>query len=172
MVGQFNDVSSVAIDPAHPSTVYAALEDYDENSDSFPSRLFKSTDGGETWSGGASSIPETVTSLLVDPTSAIYASYYVGYFADSGGVLKSTDGGASWTAVNTGFPSNTPPVYSLALNPANPSTIFGGYSDRWTGRGGVFKTMDGGANWNDASSGLAIFAVDALAIDPVNRATV
>jgi photosystem II stability/assembly factor-like uncharacterized protein len=172
VVGQFNDVSAVALDPAYPSTVYAALEDYEEFSDSFPTRLFKSTDGGETWSGVNNSIPETITSLLVDPTSAIYASYSVGYFASSGGVLKSTDGGASWAAINTGFPSNTPPIYSLALNPTNPSAIFGGYSDRWTGRGGVSKTMDGGANWNDASSGLAILAVHALVIDATDRATV
>jgi photosystem II stability/assembly factor-like uncharacterized protein len=54
----------------------------------------------------------------------------------------------------------------------NPSALFAGYFDSFTGRGGVFKTPDEGANWNDSSAGLAIIDVHALAINPVNRATV
>lgn len=155
----------VAIDPVHPSTVYATSFYIDSPvQGANPSHLFKSTDGGETWSAVNTGVPGYITSLIVDPASTIYASYVSQDTA--GGVVKSTDGGASWSAVNPGLPSNPPAVFSLALNPANPSAFFAGYS------GGVFSTLDGGANWNDASAGLAITDVHALAVDPVNGATV
>jgi photosystem II stability/assembly factor-like uncharacterized protein len=134
----------VAIDPAHPSTLYAFLGGL----------LWKSTDGGESWSTGSAGITGFVTSLVVDSTSRIYASYIDGSFPRyTGAVITSTDGGENWSAL---LPSNNPPIWSLALDPANSSAILAGYFDQFTGRGGVFRTFNGGANWSDASAGLAI----------------
>jgi photosystem II stability/assembly factor-like uncharacterized protein len=161
----------VAIDPTNPSTVYAVL--FTPESPGPGGNLFnlsKSTDGGENWSSVSAGIPGFVTSLAVDPTAAVYAAYSAG--DPTGSVVKSTDGGASWSTVNTGLPSNAPPIRSLALNLASPATIFAGYFDIFSPRGGVFKTIDGGAHWNDASTGLTVLDVHALAIDPVDRATV
>ncbi len=160
----------VAIDPAQPSTVYAVLFTPDA-----PSarrnilRLSKSTDGGETWSPIDAGIPGVVTDLVIDRNSAIYASYVAG--DPTGGIVHSADGGASWTSVNAGLPPNTPPIRSLALGPADASTIFAAYYDLSTGRGGVFKTADSGGNWKDSSAGLEIVDVHALAIDPGNPST-
>lgn len=162
----------LAIDPASPSTLYTS--NFMLSPSGPPSwSLYRSTDGGQTWTPVNNGIPAGayVTSLVIDPTAdTIYASYVVG--DPTGGVIKSTDGGASWITVNTGLPSNTPPINSLALDPANRTTIVAGYFDLNSGRGGVFKTTDGAKNWNDASAGLTVFDVHALAMDPVDRATV
>jgi photosystem II stability/assembly factor-like uncharacterized protein len=161
----------VVLDPAHPSTVYAVFYTADspgQGGNLF--NLYKSTDGGENWSAANAGISGFVTSLVVDPASTIYASYLVG--DPTGAVVKSADGGASWSPANTGFPANTPPIFSLALDPANPFTIFAGYFDLYSGRGGVFKTRDGGANWKDANEGLSFIDIHALAIDPANGSTV
>jgi photosystem II stability/assembly factor-like uncharacterized protein len=161
----------VAIDPAHPSIVYAVLltpGNYGPTIGGDPTNLFKSTDGGENWKLANPEIPpDEVVSLVVDGASAVYISYahYAFNAATSYGLAKSTDGGAKWNNINTGLPLDA--SYSLALNAADPSTIFA------IGRGGVFRTMDGGAHWSlTPSAGLSVLDVHALAIDPVEPSTI
>ena len=137
-----------ALDPVHPSTIYAVYlartPQPGGDEDLYLSTLLKSTDGGETWSGTQTPLPGTVTSLaVVDPTSTICALNIPGAAYGTGVVVKSTDGGASWSSVNTPLLDYDS---SLALNPANPSAIFAGYF------GGVFRTLAGGAHWNDGGS--------------------
>ncbi len=80
------------------------------------------------------------------------------------GVRKTINGGASWTAVNNGLTDTS--VYSLALDPTSPSTLYAGVSGA-----GVYKTTDGGANWASSSTGLAgSNFINALAIHPTNPA--
>jgi len=105
----------LAMDPFNPSTLYAGA--------SYVS-LFKSTDGAESWTalntgfrGGS------LGSLTFDPItpSTIYAA------GVNGGISKSTDGGESWISlkapVNVGYADA---VLSLAIDPTNPSLIYGG----------------------------------------------
>jgi photosystem II stability/assembly factor-like uncharacterized protein len=65
-------------------------------------------------------------------------------------------------------------VRALAINPANPATLYAG-----TLGGGVFKSTDSGATWAVANagtynygSGLTNLAINALAINPSNPATI
>jgi len=57
-------------------------------------------------------------------------------------------------------------VYALAIDPVTPSTIYAG------GRGGVYKSTNGGASWSQMSSGLTSTDIMALAIDPVTPSTI
>jgi photosystem II stability/assembly factor-like uncharacterized protein len=57
-------------------------------------------------------------------------------------------------------------VFSLAIDPQNPNTLYAG------GGAGVFKTTDGGASWSAVNSGLTSLLVTSLAIDPQNSNTV
>jgi photosystem II stability/assembly factor-like uncharacterized protein len=112
-------VAALAIDPAYPSIVYAAAnQPYPEaGSLSQFAGLFKSTDGGLTWSamnnGLASLIdsgaPITALTISPDDTSIVYAAT-AGY-----GVFRSVDGGANWTPLNDGLTNLD--VRLLALAP-------------------------------------------------------
>jgi photosystem II stability/assembly factor-like uncharacterized protein len=82
---------------------------------------------------------------------------------DGYGVFKSTNAGKSWNACNTGITSLS--VYVLAIDPTLPNTIYAGTSDD-----GVFKTTDGGQNWE--STDLANSSISALVIDPQTPTTV
>src|SRR5262245_43675806 len=66
----------------------------------------------------------------------------------------------AWASVNVG--TSVGPqggtVRSLVVNPQDPHTLYAG-----TYKPGVFKSIDGGANW--IYSGLAGFRVNNLAID-------
>ena len=56
-------------------------------------------------------------------------------------------------------------VYTVAADPANPSTLYAG-TER-----GVFKSVDGGASWAFSSAGLPPTRVQTIAIDPVTTST-
>jgi photosystem II stability/assembly factor-like uncharacterized protein len=59
------------------------------------------------------------------------------------------------------------PIYALAIDPANPSTLYAGAD-----MGNVFKSTDAGGSWMLANSGVADQTVRALVIDPTDSATV
>jgi hypothetical protein len=157
-------VTTLAIDPRNPGTVYAGAFLY-----SVPgSAVFKTTNGGElkpsgSWSNAGLTGFYYVESLAIDSQnpSTIYARAVVG---GSGGLLfKTTTGGASWTAVNSGLPNN---VTALAIDPQNSSMVYAG-----TGSG-VFRSTDGGTNWMAVNAGLTTLSVSTLATDPQSPSTV
>lgn len=85
-----------------------------------------------------------------------------------GGVsYATTDGGGRWNP-GTGLPNS--PVNVVAIDPANPSTIYAGLGGCSTKAKGVFKSTDGGNSWR--SSGLAGWIIQAIAIDPKQSSTV
>ena len=60
-------------------------------------------------------------------------------------------------------------VRAVAIDPQNPKTVYAGLSGFG---GGIFKSVDRGANWSASNTGLTNTWVNALAIDPRNSATV
>ncbi|MBI4464983.1 MAG: hypothetical protein HY647_09790 [Acidobacteria bacterium] len=184
-VGLNGGGTRLVIDPANPGTLYGGSWGF-VGSSSVGGTLSKSTDGGQTWTsltanlpgGSFSSFGLAIYDLTIDPlnTSTLYA-------ATSSGILKTTDGGASWTTVNTGLPKGvvqtpnisssgtrlsplapTDPVQALAIDPANPATVYAG-----TPRG-VFKSTNGGHNWSNA--GLTTQSVYTFIISPANPSTI
>jgi len=141
----------VAFDPTDPQVLYA-----------YGAGVFKSTDGGLTWSvlekdiydGGE--IPPLL-SFAIDPTNP--AILYAGSVSESkyvpqGGVFRSIDGGATWSLTGRNLGSGV----SLAIDPARPSTLYAGTFH------GVFKTTDSGANWLPA--GLNTETISVVRVDP------
>jgi photosystem II stability/assembly factor-like uncharacterized protein len=61
-----------------------------------------------------------------------------------------------WTSIGP----NGGPVWSLAIDPSAPTTLYAG------GQGGVWKSVDGGASWTLTSRGLGNPGVTELALDP------
>ena len=168
-------VGVLAIDPQNPSTLYAgtnvniSLEDL--------GGIFKSTDGGASWTEADYGLPPFpngfyvgARSLAVDPRNrnTVYTGlYFLGIY---GGVFKSTDGRASWTEADSGLPTGpwgVSAVDSLLIDPQNPSTVYVGVNGA-----GVFKTTDAGASWTAVNFGLTTLSVNVFAIDPQNTNTV
>ena len=153
-------ISSLAIDPSTPTTLYAGTG----------VGVFKSTDGGATWfqvNTGLSTSSEgglDVTALVVNPSTP--STLYAGIFG--GGVFKSTDGGANWFESNTGLGTW---VTALAIDPSTPTTLYHG------GPYGLSKSTDEGANWSSASNGLIPYGdlpwtwITTITIDPSTPTT-
>jgi photosystem II stability/assembly factor-like uncharacterized protein len=148
-------ISTLAIDPQTPSTVYAGT---------LGGGVFKSTNGGGIWTAVNSGLTSTnVNALAIDPQTP--ATVYAG--TSGGGVFKSTDGGGIWSAVNSGLTNIY--VFALAIDPQTPATVYAGTSLRR-----VFKSTDGGGIWTAVfdRAWLLKTGVFALAIDPQTPVTV
>ncbi|SPE29675.1 conserved hypothetical protein [Candidatus Sulfopaludibacter sp. SbA6] len=122
--------------------------------------LFKSTDGGANWNSNASPPANCLGSgafLSIDPHDAnsVYLAESSIVEGDSS-LMRTTDGGGSWSTIWGSVDSY---LVTLLIDPLTPTTIYAGTS------GGLFKSIDGGANWSDA--GLHS-VVNALAIDSLN----
>lgn len=133
---------SVAADPADPEVVYAGTA----------LGVFKSIDGGESWSlirsepGGANVFALVGGTLYVRPLSTAQ-------------LLKSTDGGQTWSAA-----TNLPPlVRGLVADPRVANRV-------WAIGRDVYRSDDGGATWTSIakpkSPGKRERGLSSLAVDP------
>jgi photosystem II stability/assembly factor-like uncharacterized protein len=119
--------------------------------------VFKSTNGGESWSQSNTGIRYQIYALAIDPTNSNII------YAGGGAVFKSTNGGASWSQSSIGLGG----VYALVIDPSTPTTLYAACN-------GVCKSTDGGVHWNTLNTGP--FNIDPngngfvinLAIDPIN----
>ncbi len=128
--------------------------------------LFKSTDGGKTWTKTLGDDEWTgVTDIAIDPRNPdlLYAAswerhrnvaVYVGGGPGSG-LHRSTDGGETWEKLKKGLPGSNMGKIGLAISPQNPDVLYAAIElDRTTGA--VYKTSDRGSSWqkqSDAVSG-------------------
>jgi hypothetical protein len=102
--------------------------------------VYRSTDGGLTWTQTSLTPASTINRLAVTSTGAILAATYQG-------IYRSTDGGTTWQQSNTGLSSMQ--VSSMTVTP---NLVFIG-----TIGGGVFRSDDFGKTWNRFSIGLTNF---------------
>jgi len=128
---------------------------------------YLSTDGGATWTSEASTQTGT-TNVLADPlsSSTAYAFSYTG----SSGVQKTTNGGQTWGVfVASGLPSAQ--VYGMAAGS-------NGYLYAAVNAAGVYRSVDGAADWTSISTGLPTFNAtftqynSTLSVAPNNPAVV
>jgi photosystem II stability/assembly factor-like uncharacterized protein len=158
-------VTALAIDPAHPATVYAGT-DGDAVHGTW---LLKSTDGGDSWTNMVEGLYEN--SPWRQPVNAIAIAgntVYAGlgddwtHHGDGGGVFETTDGGETWQPLTYAVS-----VSSLEIDPTNSSILFAGTSH------GVWWSSDGGSHWATSSPGMPSSAtVTDLAIDPTSHSIV
>jgi photosystem II stability/assembly factor-like uncharacterized protein len=161
-------IGAIAIDPSNPKNVWVGSgEAWTRNSVSVGNGIYKSTDGGETWSFSGLPDSERVTRILVDPRASdtVYACVPGKLWSDSAerGVYKSTDGGKSWQQVLKGANLSTG-CGSLAMQPGSPDVLLAGLWDfrrhGWTFRSGgegpkafsgsgLYRSTDGGHSWTE-----------------------
>jgi photosystem II stability/assembly factor-like uncharacterized protein len=121
-------VGALAIHPVEPAILYAGTDDRGEDV------LFRSVDGGATWSESVRTGYGGITAVVIDPNApeTVYAA--------NGEILRSTDGGATWSR------EKGSPLYSSSLllvtDPAQPPAIYVG-----TSGGGVWRLAIEKARW-------------------------
>jgi len=135
-VGPFGGtLTALVVDPGNPSVVYAGA---------FGAGVFRSADQGLSWTQRINGLNNTyIQSLAVDPHNGNIL--YAGTYAE--GIYKSTNAGASWFASNGGLTDGIV-VYDLEVDPQNPTTVYFVGRIKDTLIGVVYKSVNGGADWN------------------------
>ena len=146
-----------SIDLSHPSpggdgTLYAGF-DWEDADGYHPSRVFKSTDGGASWTMlpggsdpdkvedycGGQCFYDNVIEAAPDDENVVFAGGQFDYGIGSGGIYRSDDGGMTWK--NLGWDQH-PDFHALAFDPSDTNTVLVG-SD-----GGVWYSSDRGGRPN------------------------
>ena len=145
---------ALVLDPTDPSIVWAGVALVG---------VFRSPDGGATWTPRNEGVSPIVISLAIDPTAP--TTLYAGTVE---GASKTTDAGEHWIDISTGLPPLTgTDVQSLSIDPTNPSILYTAVPGV-----GVFKTTDAGATWHAASNGVPPQFLTAVAVDAVVTGTI
>ncbi len=139
-------VSSILIDPANPNHILCGTGDRDQGSTTdYPGRgVYKSTDGGLTWSPSDTGIENlTVGALIRDPQTPLNI-----FAATSAGIYKSTDGGQTWflKSVNEYFTE-------IRFHPVNPQIIYAASFGYTSGTGKFWRSANGGNSWQQVNMG-------------------
>jgi photosystem II stability/assembly factor-like uncharacterized protein len=169
----------LAIDPQNPATVYAVASVQRPRAAEAADQLYRTDDGGESWRPITNPAMSNfalplVFAVAVDPkvSSMLYAA--AGYEAAGiphrtfplGFLFKSEDGGTSWNLIFDG--SNVPST--IAIDPLNSETVYFGALAAVEAVG-IFKSVDGGAEWSDVSP-TPVDACKVLGVDPASPAVI
>src|SRR5262249_60702807 len=117
-------IGAIAIDPQDPRTVWVGTgESWMRNSVSAGDGIYKSTDGGESWTKMGLPESEHIVRILVHPkrSDTVYACVPGKLWSDSAdrGVYETKDGGKTWSLTLKGSNLSTGSS-SLTMGPKNP----------------------------------------------------
>jgi photosystem II stability/assembly factor-like uncharacterized protein len=152
-------IGDVAICPTDPNIVWVGTgEPNNRQSSSFGDGIYKSTDGGKTWTHMGLRETQTIARVVIDPKDAntVYVAALGHLFGPNKerGIYKTTDGGKTWNQVkfideNTGFTD-------LVIDPVDNRTLYAASYQRrrtaWGFNGGgpgsaLWKSADAGKTW-------------------------
>jgi len=150
-------VPRIRIHPKDHNIVYAAVlgNIYKPTEDR---GIYKSTDGGQTWSKKLFVNDQSgFVDLVLDPNNPriMYASSWrakrTPYSLSSGGdgsaLWKSTDSGETWKEIsmNEGFPKDTLGIIGVTVSPKNSDRVWAIVENKE--KGGLYRSDDGGKKW-------------------------
>ncbi len=159
-------IGCLAIDPNNRHTIWVGTgENNSQRSVGYGDGVYKSLDGGSSFTRVGLEQSEHIGRILIDPrdSNVVYVAAQGPLWAPGGdrGLYKTTDGGKTWKAVlsiseNTG-------VSDIQFDPRDPSTLYASAYQRrrhvWTlinggPESGIYKSTDAGGSWRKIQRGL------------------
>ena len=146
-------IGAVALDPTDHDLMWVGTgESWTRNSVSIGNGVYKSIDGGETWTHVGLPNVERISRIIVHPKNGniVYVCAPGALWGDSPdrGLYKTSDGGKTWSLIVKGANLSTG-CSSVAMDPSNPEHLLVG---TWDFRRKAYEFRSGG-NGPDAPSG-------------------
>lgn len=159
-------IGDIALSQTNPELVWAGTgEPNNRQSSSFGDGVYKSSDGGRTWTHMGLRETQHIGRVLIDPVDndVVYVAALGKLWGanDERGVFKTTDGGRTWTKAL--FVNADTGIVDLAMDPHNRQVLYAAAYQRrrapWGYNGGgpgsgLYKTSDGGRTWAKLAGGL------------------
>ncbi|MBZ5559829.1 MAG: hypothetical protein LAO77_21380 [Acidobacteriia bacterium] len=178
-------IGAIGVAPSAPDTVYVGTGEADMRSQiSFGNGMYKSTDAGRTWTHIGLEATRQIGKVIVDPRDPnvvfVAALGHVYGANPDRGVFRTRDGGATWQKVL--FKNNDVGAIDLAFDPTSSQIIYAAlwntkrppwsiYPPSYGPGSGLYKSTDGGANWQQLTNGLPTDGLGRIgvAVAPSNR---
>jgi photosystem II stability/assembly factor-like uncharacterized protein len=158
-------MGELAIAPSDTQQVWAGTGEEDSRNTISPGcGVFKSTDGGLTWTRMGLEKSGAIGRIVVHPTNPeiVYVAALGQPWAANPerGLYKTTDGGKTWRLVK--FISDQAGFVDIVMDPTNPDVLFASSWQRVRGPyflnsggpgGGLWKTTNGGQTWTEVEGG-------------------
>ena len=158
---------AVAVAPSNPDIVWVGTgEPANTRANSWGDGVYRSDDGGETWTNMGLHDSYLISKIVIDPIdpNRVYVAamgHLWGTNAERG-VFRTTDGGQSWDKVL--FVNDTTGAMDIEMDPHDPDVLYagmwqrfrfgGGDMDEAGAGGGIFKSTDAGETWTRLGNGL------------------
>lgn len=190
-----SSVGDVAVAPSNPNVVWVGTgESNPRNSVSYGNGVYKSTDGGTTWTYMGLPGSYQIGAIVIDSKNPDIV--YVGALGrlwgpnEERGVFKTTDGGKTWT--RSLFVNRDTGVVDMVIDPKDPNTIYAATWERrrgpydsypgenpklpegidaydpivkWGWGSGIYKTTDAGKSWRKLGRGLPTVRMGRIGLD-------
>ena len=174
-------IGAIVIDPLNENVIYAGTgEGNYANHSRYGLGIYKSTDGGDTWTQYAEDVfgGRSFSKFAINPidSQVLYAAITrAGGFPELAaakghpgatgplGIFRSSDGGQTWTHLTNGLPNLS--ATDVSIDPLNPNILYAGIG-RIFGHpdNGVYKTTDGGDTWVKLAGGLPTSDIGRIAL--------
>ena len=166
-------IGDVAVAPGDPNVIYVASGEGLQRPDlSVGNGVYRSSDGGKTWTNTGLREGLQIGGLAVDPTdpNRVFAAVLGHPYGPNPerGVYRTKNGGKTWEKVKY-IDENTGAI-QVTIDPADPRVV---YADFWAARlapwengvfqgpgSGLWKSTDGGDTWTQLKNGLPTPAQD------------
>jgi photosystem II stability/assembly factor-like uncharacterized protein len=170
-------IGCVTLDPSRPHVVWVGTgENNNQRSVAYGDGVYKSTDGGASWTNQGLRESEHIADIVVHPENpdVVYVAAYGPVWKEGGerGVYRTTDGGKTWKLIHSVSPFTG--CNNLVMDPRNPDVLYAAFHQRmrkvFTYIGGgpesaLYKTTDGGATWTKLTNGLPSGDIGRIGID-------
>ncbi len=159
-------IGCITMDPSHPNIIWVGTgENNNQRSVSYGDGIYKSVDGGTSWTHMGLENSEHIGMIQVNPQNSyvVYAAAYGPLWSSGGdrGLYKTLDGGETWIPILT--ISEHTGVNEVHLDPKNPDIIYAAAHQRRRHvftlidggpESGLYKSVDSGKTWEKINKGL------------------
>ncbi|HEX7880936.1 MAG TPA: glycosyl hydrolase [Candidatus Eisenbacteria bacterium] len=164
---EMQQAGEIVVHPHDSKTVWVAAYG-PHRTDGGDRGVFKTTDGGETWTNVLHPSDHTgCRQLFMDPRNpdVLYAVAHqrqrylttVVSGGDESGIYKTLDGGTTWKKLEGGLPQKMVGRIGMAISPVNPDRLYAVVEAKEKKDKGTYMSTDGGASWTRQSDYLTTY---------------